>query len=116
MCVGLCNADAANRTGARDANRRACARASSGARCARNLIVRDAATLRADYGDPDFLRNESQAQLCRYDTGLCAVFFFLYPEDGAWRLCRTETLPHRSGGGAGDPVCLNSLPRGAPVS
>ena len=74
----------------------------------------DAQSLRAAYGTPAFIRREPDSELWRYDGMNCAAFFFLYPEDGTYRIRRTETTP-RGQDMAADPDCLRSLivPAGA---
>jgi hypothetical protein len=68
----------------------------------------DAASLRARYGAPDFIRRESESELWRYDGADCAVFFFLYREGDVLKLRYSETMP-RGMGVAADPVCVESL-------
>jgi len=68
----------------------------------------DAQSLRAAYGTPAFIRRESDSELWRYDGMKCAAFFFLYPEDGAYRVRHTETSP-RGADAPADPDCLRSL-------
>jgi hypothetical protein len=68
----------------------------------------DAQSLRARYGAPDFVRQESGSELWRYDGDKCAVFFFLYREGDALKLRYSETLP-RGMMMASDPACVESL-------
>jgi hypothetical protein len=68
----------------------------------------DAASLRARYGAPDFIRREPQSELWRYDGADCAAFFFLYREGNALKLRYTETMP-RGMMMAADPACVESL-------
>ena len=68
----------------------------------------DAATLRARYGPPDFVRREPDSELWRYDGADCAVFFFLYREGDGLRIRYTESMP-RGMGVAADPKCVESL-------
>ena len=68
----------------------------------------DAATLRARYGAPDFVRREPDSELWRYDGAGCAVFFFLYREGDALRIRYTESMP-RGMGMSADPKCVESL-------
>jgi hypothetical protein len=64
--------------------------------------------LRARYGAPDFVRQEMDSELWRYDGQQCAVFFFLYREGDAFRVRYSETLP-RGMTMAADPTCVESL-------
>jgi hypothetical protein len=68
----------------------------------------DAPSLRARYGAPDFVRQESDSELWRYDSEKCAVFFFLYREGDAFKLRYSETLP-RGMMMSADPACIESL-------
>jgi hypothetical protein len=67
----------------------------------------DAQSLRAAFGAPAFIRRESDSELWRYDGAGCAAFFFLYPEDGTYRVRHAETSPR--GELQADPDCLRSL-------
>src|SRR6185369_250309 len=53
----------------------------------------DAQSLRARYGAPDFVRQESDSELWRYDGDKCAAFFFLYRDGDALKIRYSETLP-----------------------
>ena len=78
----------------------------------------DAQSLRAAYGAPAFVRREPDSELWRYDGMRCAAFFFLYPEDGTYRIRYVETNP-RGPDMPADPDCLRSLivpSAGAPAS
>jgi hypothetical protein len=68
----------------------------------------DAASLRARYGTPDFIRREPDSELWRYDGANCAAFFFLYREGDALKLRYSETMP-RGMTMAADPACIDSL-------
>jgi hypothetical protein len=68
----------------------------------------DAASLRARYGPPDFVRREPDSELWRYDGADCAVFFFLYREGDALRIRYSESMP-RGADMAADPKCVESL-------
>lgn len=75
----------------------------------------DEAALRAAYGRPDFVRKEEQSELWRYDGAGCALFLFLYRENGALRLRYMESLP-RGTSEAADPQCVVSVKaRAAPA-
>ena len=56
-------------------------------------IGADEAAIRAEYGAPDFVRNEPDSQLWRYDGSNCALFFFLYQEAGSYVLRHAESAP-----------------------
>jgi hypothetical protein len=75
----------------------------------------DAEVLRANYGEPSFVRKEAEAQLWRYDAGDCSLFFFLYRDGANWRLRHAESAP-RGKDTAVDPACLERLAKRAPVS
>lgn len=68
----------------------------------------DAATLRARYGPPDFVRRELDSELWRYDGADCAVFFFLYREGDVLRIRYSESMP-RGAETPADPKCVESL-------
>ena len=68
----------------------------------------DAQSLRARFGAPDFIRREMNSELWRYDSGSCAIFFFLYRDGDMLRLRYYETLP-RGTNMAADPRCLETL-------
>jgi hypothetical protein len=70
----------------------------------------DADSLKAEYGEPDFVRNEQDSQLWRYDGEACALFLFLYREgeDGALAMRHAETSPAIESGGM-DIACLRSV-------
>jgi len=78
----------------------------------------DAQSLRAAYGAPAFIRREPDSELWRYDGMNCAAFFFLYPDEGTYRIRYAETTP-RGRDMPADPDCLRSLivpGAGAPAS
>ena len=68
--------------------------------------------LRSAFGKPSFERDESGAELWRYDGPSCRAFFFLYPEGGALVVRHVETVPEATNSAA-DPACLAAL-RGKP--
>ena len=68
----------------------------------------DAASLRARYGAPDFIRREAESELWRYDGADCAAFFFLYREGDVLKLRFSETMP-RGKETVADPACVESL-------
>jgi hypothetical protein len=68
----------------------------------------DAASLRARYGPPDFVRREPDSELWRYDGADCAVFFFLYREGDVLRIRYSESMP-RGADMPSDPKCVESL-------
>ena len=71
-------------------------------------IPSEGGALRARFGNPDFIRREMDSELWRYDSGRCAVFFFMQRDGLMLRLRYTETLP-RGMDVAADPVCLQQL-------
>lgn len=76
----------------------------------------DENTLRAEFGAPDFVRNETESQLWRYDGDNCALFFFLYHERDSYVLRYTETDPVGEDGTV-DSDCLSRIKQaGAPAS
>jgi hypothetical protein len=66
--------------------------------------------LRAEFGMPDFVRNETESQLWRYDGNDCALFFFLYRDAGSYVLRYAETDPAGTNG-AIDADCLDAIKR-----
>ena len=70
--------------------------------------IRDAASLRKEYGNPDFVRTEAESELWRYDGANCALFLFLYRERETLQLRHMETLP-RGSNSATDEACLASV-------
>jgi hypothetical protein len=74
----------------------------------------DAQSLRAAYGTPAFIRREPDSELWRYEGMMCVAFFFLYLDDGIYRIRHAETAP-RGQDMPADPDCLRSLlvPAGA---
>jgi hypothetical protein len=83
----------------------------------------DANYFRAEYGPPDFVRDETESQLWRYDGNDCALFVFLYresdspqsgfpepnfPEPNPYVMRHAETNPPGEGG-AVDIACLASI-------
>jgi hypothetical protein len=68
----------------------------------------DGPSLRARYGEPDFIRRERETELWRYDGAACSIFFFLYRESDVLKLRYSETNP-RGMNMAADPRCIESL-------
>lgn len=68
----------------------------------------DASYFRAEYGPPDFVRQEIESQLWRYDGADCALFLFLYLESEIYVLRHAETDPPGLAGSI-DTVCLSSI-------
>lgn len=76
----------------------------------------DESYFRAEYGPPDFVRQEIESQLWRYDGSDCALFVFLYFESESYVLRHAETDPPGTGGTI-DTACLISIKsRRAPPS
>ena len=71
------------------------------------LLGLNAASIRASFGTPAFVRKEGTAEMWRYDGTACKAFFFLYPQTGEQRVRHVETVPH--GVTAADPTCLQLL-------
>lgn len=67
------------------------------------------ADIRANFGNPAFVRKDGIAELWRYDGEGCKAFFFFYPEGGATKVRHVETVPHNAGASAADPDCLQLL-------
>ncbi len=63
---------------------------------------------RAEYGPPDFVRDEAESQLWRYDGSDCSLFVFLYRESEAYVLRHAETDPPGEDGVI-DMACLASI-------
>lgn len=70
---------------------------------------------RAEYGPPDFIRQEIESQLWRYDGSDCALFVFLYFESESYVLRYAETDPPGAGGTI-DTACLSSIKNRRPPS
>ena len=70
-------------------------------------IPTEGAALRARFGAPNFIRREMDSELWRYDSGRCAVFFFLSRTGNELRLRYIDTLPRSIIGP--DPICIDSL-------
>jgi len=74
----------------------------------------DESYFRAEYGQPDFVREEGDSQLWRYDGSDCAFFVFLYREStlpdstGPFVLRHAQTTPPGESGTI-DTVCLSSI-------
>lgn len=73
-----------------------------------------AASLRATYGTPAFVRKDNGAEIWRYDGPACRAFFFLYTEGAQQVVRHAETLP-RGADIAADATCLAAL-RAKPAS
>jgi hypothetical protein len=67
--------------------------------------------IRANFGEPAFVRKDGIAELWRYDGAGCKAFFFFYPEGGTTKVRHVETVPHNAGATAADPACLQLLLR-----
>jgi hypothetical protein len=65
-----------------------------------------AASLRAELGNPAFVRKDGATEMWRYDSKACHAYFFLggTPQE----VQHVETLP-QGRSAAADPACLNSL-------
>ena len=68
----------------------------------------DESYFRAEYGPPDFVRQEIESQLWRYDGTDCALFLFLYLESDSYVLRHAETDPPGVAGTI-DTLCLRSI-------
>jgi hypothetical protein len=68
----------------------------------------DASYFRAEYGPPDFVRQEIDSQLWRYDGADCALFLFLYQESENYLLRHAETDPPGIAGNV-DTACITSI-------
>ena len=81
-------------------------------------IPTEGAALRARFGAPNFIRREMDSELWRYDSGRCAVFFFLSRTGNELRLRYIDTLPRSMIGpdpeAYGEPAlvghCVHFLP------
>jgi hypothetical protein len=69
---------------------------------------RNAADLRAEFGQPDFVRRETDSELWRYDGEGCALFALLYRAENDFLVRRIETLPAGNGTPA-DETCIASV-------
>lgn len=67
-----------------------------------------AASLRAAYGAPAFVRKDNGAEIWRYDGPSCRAFFFLYTQGTQQVVRHAETLP-RGADIAADANCLAAL-------
>lgn len=68
----------------------------------------EASVVRATFGPPQFVRQEGDVQLWRYDSDACKAYFFLYPDSGALAVRHVETDP-RGATMAADTSCLDRL-------
>jgi hypothetical protein len=66
------------------------------------------AELKAQYGQPAFVRHDGNAQIWRFDGVGCKAFFFLYTRDGNTAVWHVETSP-RGPRIAADENCLSGL-------
>ena len=74
----------------------------------------DESYLRAEYGQPDFVRDEDDSQLWRYDGSDCALFVFLYRESDPPDSIDSYVLRHAQTNPPGvdgtiDTTCLRSI-------
>jgi hypothetical protein len=67
-----------------------------------------ATQLRVAFGAPAFVRKDGTAEIWRYDSSTCKVFFFLYPYGNAMLVRHVETLP-RGNKIAADESCLETI-------
>jgi hypothetical protein len=65
-----------------------------------------AASLRAELGNPAFVRKDGATEMWRYDSKACHAYFFL--GGVAQEVQHVETLP-QGRSTAADPACLQSL-------
>jgi hypothetical protein len=66
------------------------------------------AKLRAEMGDPAFVRKDGATEMWRYDSKSCHAYFFLYGAGTAQAVQHVETLPQGKTAAA-DPACLKGL-------
>jgi len=66
------------------------------------------ANLRAQLGQPQFVRQDGATEMWRYDGAQCRAFFFFYGVKGAETVRHVETLP-AGATSAADPLCLSAL-------
>ncbi|MEJ0027764.1 MAG: hypothetical protein WDN01_17200 [Rhizomicrobium sp.] len=66
------------------------------------------ADLKAQYGQPAFVRHDGTAQIWRFDGASCKAFFFLYSRAGDTAVWHVETAP-RGRSIAADETCLSAL-------
>ncbi|MEI9990482.1 MAG: hypothetical protein WDM86_10615 [Rhizomicrobium sp.] len=66
------------------------------------------AELKAQYGQPAFVRHDGNAQIWRFDGAACKAFFFLYSRGGDTAVWHVETAP-RGQSIAADETCLSGL-------
>ncbi len=68
----------------------------------------DESYFRTEYGPPDFVRQEIESQLWRYDGSDCTLFVFLYIESESYVLRHAETDPPGVDGTI-DTSCLRNI-------
>ncbi len=66
------------------------------------------AELKAQYGQPAFVRHDGTAQIWRVVGDACKAFFFLYSRGGDTAVWHVETAP-RGQSIAADETCLSGL-------
>jgi hypothetical protein len=66
------------------------------------------ANLRAQLGQPQFVRQDGATEMWRYDGAQCRAFFFFYGARGSETVRHVETLP-AGATSAADPLCLSAL-------
>ena len=66
------------------------------------------AELKAQFGQPAFVRHDGTAQIWRFDGAACKAYFFLYSRDGNTAVWHVETAP-RGVSIAADENCLSAL-------
>lgn len=66
------------------------------------------ANLRAQLGQPQFVRQDGGTEMWRYDGAQCRAFFFFYGAKGSETVRHVETLP-AGATSAADPLCLSAL-------
>ena len=66
------------------------------------------ADLKAQFGQPAFVRHDGNAQIWRFDGQACKAYFFLYSRDGNTAVWHVETAP-RGRSIAADDTCLSAL-------
>ena len=68
----------------------------------------DESYFRDEYGPPDFVRQEIESQLWRYDGSDCSLFLFLYIESESYVLRHAQTDPPGADGTI-NSACLSSI-------
>ena len=67
-----------------------------------------AASLRAELGNPAFVRKDGATEMWRYDSKSCHAYFFFYGAGAEQEVQHVETLPQGKSVAA-DPACLDAL-------